>query len=114
MLTDTTTLLLPRLKGSCNGATVVAVYSPRLRAGLPVSCPVGWDDLDSVSPADFTIRTASRLSSSDSWAELLPDPQPLSATLIEEGRLIPIARVQAMHEGKRRARARKEAERAPE
>ncbi|HWF42116.1 MAG TPA: hypothetical protein VN683_08545 [Acidothermaceae bacterium] len=96
------------------GATVVAVYSPRLRAGLPVSYPVGWDDLDSVSPADFTIRTASRLSSSDSWAELLPDPQPLSATLIEEGRLIPIARVQAMHEGKRRARARKEAERAPE
>jgi hypothetical protein len=27
--------------------------------------------------------------------------------LIEEGRAIPIARVQAMHEGKRRARARR-------
>jgi hypothetical protein len=27
--------------------------------------------------------------------------------LIEEGRAIPVARVQAMHEGKRRARARR-------
>jgi hypothetical protein len=29
--------------------------------------------------------------------------------LIEEGRAIPVARVQAMHEGKRRARARRNA-----
>ena len=25
--------------------------------GMPVSFPVGWDDLDDVTPADFTIRT---------------------------------------------------------
>jgi bifunctional non-homologous end joining protein LigD len=31
----------------------------------------------------------------------------LSSELIEEGRAIPVARVQAMHEGKRRARARR-------
>ena len=28
-------------------------------------------------------------------------------TLVEEGHAIPVARVQAMHEGKRRARARR-------
>jgi bifunctional non-homologous end joining protein LigD len=98
------------------GATVVAVYSPRLRAGLPasypmnVSYPVSWDQLDDISPADFTIRTVPSLSSSDLWTQLLPAPQPLSSELVDEGHLIPIARVAAMHEGKRRARARKEAE----
>jgi hypothetical protein len=37
----------------------------------------------------------------------MPKAQHLSDALLEEGRAIPIARVQAMHEGKRRARARK-------
>lgn len=90
------------------GATVVAAYSPRLRAGAPVSYPVAWDELDSVAPADFTLHTApSLLAARDPWTELLPEPQPLATELVEEGRLIPIARVQAMHEGKRRARARR-------
>ena len=40
----------------------------------------------------------------------MPDPQPLPPELIEEGHAIPIARVQAMHEGKRRARVRRAAE----
>lgn len=94
------------------GATVVAVYSPRLRAGVPVSSPVPWDELDRVTPADFTLHTTPRLMSSDDpWAAHLPDPQPLPADLVEEGREIPIARVQAMHEGKRRARAQREAAR---
>jgi hypothetical protein len=35
----------------------------------------------------------------------MPDPQRLPTDLIEEGHVIPVARVQAMHEGKRRARA---------
>jgi bifunctional non-homologous end joining protein LigD len=95
------------------GATVVAVYSPRLRDGLPVSFPVSWDELDNISPSDFTIRTApALLSASDPWVSLLPDPQQLSPLLIDEGHGIPVARVQAMHEGKRRARARKEADSA--
>lgn len=89
------------------GATVVAVYSPRVRPGVPVSFPVRWDDLDEVAPADFTIHTALRhLGDGDPWAENMPAPQRLSADLIEEGRAIPVARVQAMHEGKRRARGR--------
>jgi hypothetical protein len=37
----------------------------------------------------------------------MPDPQPLPVDLVEEGHAIPVARVQAMHEGKRRARARR-------
>jgi DNA ligase D-like protein (predicted polymerase) len=91
------------------GATVVATYSPRLRAGVPVSYPVAWDELDSVAPGDFTLHTAPGLmSQGNPWAEQMPQPQRLSAELIEEGRQIPIARVQAMHEGKRRARARRE------
>jgi bifunctional non-homologous end joining protein LigD len=95
------------------GATVVAVYSPRLREGMPVSFPVSWEELGSISPADFTIFTAPALmSATDPWAQL-PAPQPLSSELVDEGRLIPIARVQAMHEGKRRARARKEAGQEP-
>jgi bifunctional non-homologous end joining protein LigD len=90
------------------GATIVAAYSPRIRPGAPVSFPVGWDDLDRVSPRDFTIRNAAALvADHDPWAEQLPAPQHLSADLIEEGRAIPVARVAAMHEGKRRARARR-------
>ncbi len=90
------------------GATVVAAYSPRIRPGAPVSFPVGWADLDDVRPADFTIRTVpALLGDADPWAAALPAPQPLPADLIAEGHTIPVARVQAMHEGKRRARARR-------
>jgi len=91
------------------GATVVAAYSPRVRPGVPVSFPLAWDQLDEVTPADFTIRTAAGLlGDRDPWRELMPAPQTLPDDLVEEGRAIPIARVQAMHEGKRRARARRQ------
>jgi DNA primase len=90
------------------GATVVAVYSPRIRPGTPVSFPVAWSDLDRVAPGDFTLRNAAPLvADADPWVEQMPAPQRLPDDLIEEGRGIPIARVQAMHEGKRRARARR-------
>jgi DNA primase len=91
------------------GATVVAAYSPRARPGTPVSFPVAWDDLDGVSPRDFTVRTAvDLLDGADPWGERMPAPQNLPADLLEEGHAIPIARVAAMHEGKRRARARRQ------
>jgi bifunctional non-homologous end joining protein LigD len=91
------------------GATAVAAYSPRIRPQTPVSFPVSWDELDRVKPTDFTIHTVpSLLRGADPWAASLPEPQSLPADLIEEGRAIPIARVQAMHEGKRRARERAE------
>ncbi|MFC4588787.1 DNA polymerase domain-containing protein [Sphaerisporangium corydalis] len=90
------------------GATVVAAYSPRIREDAPVSFPVTWEELDRVTPGDFTIHTAAALlGDRDPWAELMPEPQRLPADLVEEGHTIPIARVQAMHEGKRRARARR-------
>ncbi len=92
------------------GATVVAAYSPRVRPGTPVSFPVPWDALDSVAPADFNVRNAARLiTTGDPWAALMPAPQALEPALVEEGHTIPIARVHAMHEGKRRARARRDA-----
>ena len=91
------------------GATVVAAFSPRIRPGVPVSFPVAWEDLDRVAPADFTIRTARQLiDGANPWADQMPAPQRIGPDLIAEGHAIPIARVQAMHEGKRRARARRD------
>ena len=91
-----------------HGATVVAPYSPRARPGVPVSFPVAWDSLDEVSPGDFTVRNAAQLlAGADPWAAALPSPQALPEDLVAEGHTIPIARVQAMHEGKRRARAQR-------
>ena len=96
------------------GATVVAAYSPRARPGLPVSFPLPWNDLDAVGPSDFTVQTAAKLlGAADPWADLMPAPQRLAADLVEEGRAIPTARVLAMHEGKRRARAQREQNREP-
>jgi DNA ligase D-like protein (predicted polymerase) len=96
------------------GATVVAAYSPRARAGVPVSFPLAWDDLAGASPADFTIVTVPRLlGDADPWTTLMPPPQVLDRGLVEEGHTIPVARVAAMHEGKRRARARRAAEPDP-
>jgi bifunctional non-homologous end joining protein LigD len=90
------------------GATVVAAYSPRVRPGAPVSFPVGWDELDHVTPSDFTVHTAlRRLDDHDPWAMQMPSQQRLPTELVEDGHDIPIARVQAMHEGKRRARDRR-------
>ncbi|MEV6417657.1 non-homologous end-joining DNA ligase [Kribbella sp. NPDC051718] len=92
------------------GATVVAAYSPRIRPGTTVSFPVGWADVEQITPRDFTVKTAPALLKT-SWADQLPAPQALPADLIAEGHEIPIARVVAMHEGKRRkAAARKAAE----
>ena len=86
-------------------ASVISAYSPRVRPGTPVSFPVDWDDLDAISPREFTVLTAARLlGDRDPWAEHMPPAQRLSASLIEEGASIPGGRVQAMHEGRRRAR----------
>jgi bifunctional non-homologous end joining protein LigD len=87
-------------------STIVAAYSPRIRPGLPVSTPVAWDDLAGVRPGDVTVTTAAqRLGDADPWAAALPAPQELPADLVAEGHTIPVARVAAMHEGKRRKRA---------
>ena len=73
-----------------------------------VSLPVDWSDLDRITPGDFTVHTAiDALAERDPWAQSMPAPQRLPDDLIEHGRTIPVARVAAMHEGKRRARARR-------
>ncbi|WP_410595349.1 DNA polymerase domain-containing protein [Amycolatopsis sp. lyj-23] len=91
------------------GATVVSVYSPRHRPGAPVSFPVRWADADGVRPGDFTVHTVpDLLDDGDPWTAEMPEPFVLPADLVQEGHTIPIARVVAMHEGKRRARAARE------
>ena len=90
------------------GATVVSAYSPRVRPGVPVSFPAAWDELEHIQPADFTVQNAAKLlAERDPWAEMMPRPQQLTSELIDEGHSIPAGRVQAMHEGKRRARERR-------
>jgi bifunctional non-homologous end joining protein LigD len=89
-------------------ASVICAYSPRVRPGTPVSFPIAWDDLDDVSPGEFTVHTAVELlRDRDPWAEQMPPPQRLRAELVEEGASIPGGRVQAMHEGRRRAHKRR-------
>lgn len=86
--------------------TVVSAYSPRIRPGTPVSFPVTWDALDDITPADFTVTTAlDLLGGRDPWAEQMPEPQAISDELVAEGHDVPVGRVAAMHEGKRRKRA---------
>ena len=65
---------------------------------MPVSFPVGWDELDAASPSDFTIRTAlERLGDGDPWAEQMPAPQRIPAALVEEGAAIPGGRLPALN-----------------
>jgi DNA ligase D-like protein (predicted polymerase) len=87
------------------GATVAAAYSPRARPGVPVSFPVAWTDLDRIAPGDFTVRTAVAALDGDPWSSDMPVAQRLAKDLVDEGHAIPIARVAAMHAGKRRKRA---------
>ncbi len=88
------------------GATVVAAYSPRARPALPVSFPVSWDHLDGLTPSAFTVRTAAGMfAGPDPWRAQMPPPQRLPADLVAQGHTIPVARVAAMHEGKRRKRS---------
>lgn len=88
------------------GGSLACAFSPRVRPGTTVSYPVPWSDLDAVRPADFTIRSVPPLLEGDPWTAILPEPQRIPADIVAEGHAIPIARVAAMHEGKRRKRAR--------
>jgi len=94
-------------------ATVVAAFSPRMRPGTPVSFPLRWEDLDDVSPRDFTIRNAvDQLDRCGPWLGDLGAEQAIPSVLITEGQAIEPGRVQAMHEGKRRKRAAEQDDRS--
>ena len=50
------------------GATSVAPYSVRAREGLPVSMPISWKELDSITPNDITMNEAiARLRRKNPW-----------------------------------------------
>ena len=65
------------------GATAVAPYSTRARAGAPVAMPLAWDELgDGLGPAYFTaINATTRLSQQhdDPWADFRRMAVPLPA-----------------------------------
>lgn len=68
-----------------------------------MSFPVAWSELAHVTPTDFTLRTApDRLGDADPWTTLMPAAQQLPSELVEQGRTIPAARAQALHEELRR------------
>jgi bifunctional non-homologous end joining protein LigD len=70
------------------GATIVAPYSPRVRAEATVSFPVVPEDLRSIRPGDFTVATAPQLLNGAGpahWAEAATDQhQRLPASLLRE------------------------------
>jgi bifunctional non-homologous end joining protein LigD len=62
------------------GATSVAPYSPRARAGAPVSMPLEWSELDARSMPRFTATEFAEWSKrleSDPWKKLLKLKQKL-------------------------------------
>ena len=89
-------------------ATIVAAYSPRVRPGLPVSAPVPWDDAGR-RPARRRHRAdgggAARRRATRGRPRC-PSRRSCPPTWSPRGTPSPIARVAAMHEG-RRAQARR-------
>ncbi len=72
------------------GATSVAAFSTRARPGAPVSTPLAWEELDSVSAGDhFTIEVVERRLADlarDPWADYDKLRQSLPATRSRENR----------------------------
>lgn len=83
-------------------ATLVAAWSPRARPGLPISQPVTWEELPETRPDAYTVRN---VGVGGPWRQA--PARAISDELVAEGELLPVPRVAAMHEGLRRARARR-------
>ena len=69
------------------GKSLAVPYSPRRHAAATVSTPVRWDELESVYPTDFTLRTVpDRLEAGgDPWGRILEAKQDLGAILSAGG-----------------------------
>ena len=70
------------------GATAIGAYSPRARAGAPVSTPLAWEEVENgVKPDAFTVLTVpARLAklNSDPWAEMPKLRQSISGRVRKE------------------------------
>ena len=65
------------------GKSLAVPYSPRRHAAGTVAMPLRWDELESVYPTDFTLRTVpDRLErEGDAWEGILESKQDLAAVL---------------------------------
>ncbi|MGM0930954.1 MAG: non-homologous end-joining DNA ligase [Actinomycetota bacterium] len=63
--------------------TMAGAYSPRALPHASVSCPIGWDELETVDPKNFTIATVpDRLKSTgDPWATMHDNPGKIDVLL---------------------------------
>ncbi|MGL5865375.1 MAG: ATP-dependent DNA ligase [Dermatophilaceae bacterium] len=68
---------------ACRDRTIASAYSPRPLPGAPVSMPVGWDELTTISPRDFTVLTVPDVleDRGDAWAGIDDAVGDLSAAL---------------------------------
>ena len=66
------------------GATWVAPYSPRARAGAPVSTPIEWSELTPrLDPLRFDVRSVpGRLERRDPWARMESVKQTITAAIL--------------------------------
>jgi bifunctional non-homologous end joining protein LigD len=68
-------------------ATTVAAYSPRHRPGVPVSLPIGWDELgrQDIRAAHFNLRNVvARIAErGDAWRDQPPQRQTLTRRVID-------------------------------
>jgi len=74
---------------NAQGATSVAPYSTRARAGAPVATPVHWDELDGVTPDGYTIsNVVQRLArrKRDPWPGFDDVRQSLTRAMLRETR----------------------------
>lgn len=66
------------------GATSVAPYSLRARPGAPISCPIGWSELDSIGPADIRLENIGSRSRKQPWRQFFSVSQRLTAARAED------------------------------
>lgn len=67
------------------GATAVAAYSTRARAGAPVALPVSWEELARLEPGQFTVKNVPRRLAAlkkDPWEDFFQVRQSLTPAMI--------------------------------